>query len=171
MLTRVKTFRIEANDLKAPPYVHRYTVNGKNGWRIQPTGYMKEFTDDEFGGPVQSLEVAIAAIRVISKMTDSSLLQIFNPVIRASIRMNGEMQLVMILPKGMQSKQPVELKDTIRLGGQTIRTLGEPWVGLKVYEFLINEAPIWFPISSRSQAFQKWKQHLLQCVQESMKHS
>ena len=168
MLVKAKTFRIATNDLKAPPYIHRYIFEGKNGWRIQPTGYVKEFCDDDYGGAQESLEVAKGAISVISKMTDSSLMQIFNPMIRVSVRTNGEMQIVMQLTKGLKSVQPVTLQSPYRLSRETIASLGQPWVGLKVYEFNIKQAPAWFPISCRADAFQNWKRLLLHCVNLSL---
>lgn len=168
MLVKAKTFRIQANDLRAPPYIHRYIFEGKNGWRIQPTGYIKEFCDDDFGGPEQSLEVAKGAISVLSKLSDSDLMQLFDPSVRVSVRSNGDMQIVLQLTKGLKSVQPCTLVSPYRLSAQTIQSLGEAWVGLKVYDFQIKQAPGWFPLSCRAQAFQTWKRALLDCVKTSL---
>jgi hypothetical protein len=32
---------VDTNILVAPPYIHRYTENNQNGWRIQPNGYIE----------------------------------------------------------------------------------------------------------------------------------
>lgn len=168
MLVKAKTFRIQANDLKAPPYIHRYIFEGKNGWRIQPTGYMKEFCDDDYSGPEGSLDVAKGAISVIAKMSDSDLMKLFDPNIRASVRTNGEVQIVMQLSKGLKSIQPMNLVSPYRLSREVIASMGSPWLGLKIYEFAIKQAPAWFPLSCRAEAFQTWKRTLLACVSVSL---
>ena len=80
MQPKAKTMMVDTNILVAPPYIHRYTENNQNGWRIQPNGYIKCFLDKDHGGSEAALEVAKGAMRVISTIISWTMRVTFCPI-------------------------------------------------------------------------------------------
>ncbi len=119
---------VDTNILVAPPYIHRYTENNQNGWRIQPNGYIKCFLDKDHGGSEAALEVAKGAMRVISTMSNVDLMAIYNPTFRIGIKMTGEMIITMVASRGIHSASRISIPCSVRLGKDTIKSLGNPWV-------------------------------------------
>ncbi len=171
MKPKSKAITVGVNTLVAPPYIHRYMEDSKGGWRIQPTGYVKCFLDEDHGGAEQALEVAKAGLRLFTQMSNAQLLQIYDPVFKISVRTNGQMTIVLVLPRGMHSSAYVDIPAPYYLDQATVKSLGQPWVGQKVYEFKAKELPSWFPIGCRQIAFETWKKDLLTCAKYSINHT
>lgn len=171
MQPKAKTMMVDTNILVAPPYIHRYTENNQNGWRIQPNGYIKCFLDKDHGGSEAALEVAKGAMRVISTMSNVDLMAIYNPTFCIGIKMTGEMIITMVASRGIHSVSRISIPCSLRLGKDAIKSLGDPWVGQKVYEFKAKELPSWFPLGCRQVAFETWKKDLLTCAKYSINHT
>lgn len=164
MQPKAKTMTVGVNTVVAPPYIHRYTEDSKTGWRIQPTGYVKCFLDENHGGAEQALEVAKAALRVLATASNSDLLQIYDPKIVIRVKTNGHLNITLYLPRGMHSSAYVDIPAPYYLDQGTIKSMGQPWVGQKVYEFTAKTLPSWFPVSCRQTAFQAWKKEVQSCA-------